>query len=317
MKNKRLLIALAVSFSVMQQAASTFAQQAGATAAATQTQAATPEMRKEANTFYTNQDWANAAKAYEAITKLEPQNAGAWGRLGGALLSLGKYDRAVEALKHSVEISAQSTTMYNLAASYARLNDKAKAFEWLDKAMQAGFSNPQLLGTDEDLASIRGEAHFKELISRATANAKPCSVQPLNRQFDFWVGEWNVQSTQGGQPVGTSSVQLILGDCVVFENWTGAGGGDGKSFNFYNSQKGKWQQTWVDSVGGVIEFTGEFKDGEMRYTAETVAPNGAKTLHHLTFSSLPQGRVRQFWESSTDGGKTWTVAFDGTYVKKQ
>jgi hypothetical protein len=316
MKHKRLLIALLASFFVMQQAASTLAQQVGAATAATQAQAATPEMKSEANNFYTHQDWANAAKAYEAITKLEPQNAGAWGRLGGALLSLGKYDRAVEALKHSVEINPQSNTMYNLAASYARLNDKEKAFEWLDKAMQAGFSNPLLMGTDEDLASIRGEARFKALVSKATANYKPCSVQPLNRQFDFWVGEWNVQSTQGGQPVGKSSVQLILGDCVVFENWSGAGGGEGKSFNFYNAQKGKWQQTWVDSVGGVIEFTGEFKDGKMLYTAETVAQNGDKTLHRLTFFNLPQGQVRQFWESSTDGGKTWTVAFDGTYVRK-
>jgi hypothetical protein len=26
--------------------------------------------------------------------------------------------------------------------------------------------------------------------------------------------------------------------------------------------------------------------------------------------------VRQVWESSTDGGKTWTVAFDGTYTAR-
>jgi hypothetical protein len=318
MKNKRLTLALATSLFLMQQAAQTCAQQAGVAPSAgttAQTQAASPEMKSEANKFYQQQDWANAAKVYESITKLEPANAGAWGRLGGSLLSLGKYDRAVEALKRSVEINAQPTTMYNLAAAYARLNDKEKAFEWLDKAVQAGFSNLPLMTTDEDLASLRGAARFKDLISKATANARPCSVQPLNRQFDFWVGEWNVLSTQGGQQVGTSSVQLILGDCVVFENWHGVGGGEGKSFNFYNAQKGKWQQTWVDAVGGVIEFTGEYKDGKMLYTAETVAQN-IKTLHRLTFFNLPEKRVRQFWESSTDGGKTWTVAFDGTYVRK-
>ncbi len=27
-------------------------------------------------------------------------------------------------------------------------------------------------------------------------------------------------------------------------------------------------------------------------------------------------RVRQLWEVSADGGKTWEVAFDGTYVRK-
>jgi len=28
------------------------------------------------------------------------------------------------------------------------------------------------------------------------------------------------------------------------------------------------------------------------------------------------GRVRQLWESSRDAGKTWTVVFDGTYVRR-
>jgi hypothetical protein len=29
------------------------------------------------------------------------------------------------------------------------------------------------------------------------------------------------------------------------------------------------------------------------------------------------GRVRQLWDSSADGGKTWKVEFDGTYAKKK
>jgi tetratricopeptide (TPR) repeat protein len=301
MKNMRLVL-LMISILVMQQAA--------------QAQAATPEMKSEANGFYQHQDWANAAKAYESITKLEPQNAAAWNRLGASLLSLGKYDRAVETLKRALEINPrQLNTMYNLAGAYARLNDKEKAYDWLDKAVQAGFGQPQLMTTDDDLLSLRNEARFKDLVSKAQANATPCAAQAVNRQFDFWVGEWNVESTQGGQQIGTSSVQLILGSCVVFENWTGAGGVSGKSFNVYNAQKGKWQQTWVDDHGSVLELTGEYKDGKMMYTGESVAQN-TRTLHRLTFFDLPNKRVRQFWEISTDGGKTWTVSFDGTYVRK-
>lgn len=26
-------------------------------------------------------------------------------------------------------------------------------------------------------------------------------------------------------------------------------------------------------------------------------------------------KVRQFWQTSSDGGKTWQVAFDGVYAK--
>lgn len=51
---------------------------------------------------------------------------------------------------------------------------------------------------------------------------KPCTTRPEYRQFDFWIGEWDVQA--GGNQAGTNSVQLILGDCVIFENWIGAAG---------------------------------------------------------------------------------------------
>jgi hypothetical protein len=91
---------------------------------------------------------------------------------------------------------------------------------------------------------------------------------------------------------------------------------NGKSFNVYNAAKGKWQQTWVDDRGVVLELTGEFKDNAMRLAGEVVR-NGQKILHKLTFFPLEGGRVRQLWESSQDDGKTWNTVFDGLYVKKK
>ena len=142
---------------------------------------------------------------------------------------------------------------------------------------------------------------------------KPCSM-PEHRQFDFWLGDWDV--TVAGQAAGTNSIQLILGDCVLLENWTGSKGGNGKSFNLFNSAKGKWQQTWVDSGGNVLELYGEFKNGMMQLTGENVA-NGKKMLQRITWHPLDKDRVRQHWEQSQDDGKTWTTAFDGLYVRKK
>ena len=34
----------------------------------------------------------------------------------------------------------------------------------------------------------------------------------------------------------------------------------------------------------------------------------------LTFAPLADGRVHQLWKQSQDDGRSWTVAFDGTYV---
>jgi ketosteroid isomerase-like protein len=144
---------------------------------------------------------------------------------------------------------------------------------------------------------------------------KPCAARPEYRQFDFWIGEWDVQA--GGQQAGTSSVQLILDQCVIFENWTGVRGGMGKSFNIYNAAAGKWQQTWVDSMGNVSELYGEFKDGAMRLVGEKPDPKGGKIITKLSFIPLEGGRVRQLWESSQDGGKTWYAMFDGLYTRRR
>jgi len=36
----------------------------------------------------------------------------------------------------------------------------------------------------------------------------------------------------------------------------------------------------------------------------------------ITWSREPDGRVRQLWESSKDGGRSWTTVFDGLYVRQ-
>ena len=95
---------------------------------------------------------------------------------------------------------------------------------------------PGPIAGDPDLASLAGEPRFQKLVAASQLAAEPCKdaqANPQYRQLDFWVGEWDVFS--GKQKVGESSVQLILKDCVVFENWHGLQGGDGKSLNKYNN----------------------------------------------------------------------------------
>jgi hypothetical protein len=39
-------------------------------------------------------------------------------------------------------------------------------------------------------------------------------------------------------------------------------------------------------------------------------------VQRITWSKNADATVRQVWDSSTDGGKTWTVAFDGVYTRQ-
>jgi hypothetical protein len=145
---------------------------------------------------------------------------------------------------------------------------------------------------------------------------KRCLQGPQYRQLDFWVGEWAVLNRKG-QHVGNSSVRLILDKCVVFENWTGDRGLTGKSFNLFNRQTGKWDQIWVSSAGNLTKYSGEFKDGAMRYTADDRDEQGHPVLLRLTFFPVSADEVRQLGEASADGGKTWKTQYDLYYHRKK
>ncbi len=95
---------------------------------------------QEADTLFQARKWADAARLYEAVTKAEAANGRAWYRLGVSLHNLSRYAQAVDAYQKALAINNKNLlAMYNLASSYARLNDKEKAFEWLNKAFNAGY----------------------------------------------------------------------------------------------------------------------------------------------------------------------------------
>jgi hypothetical protein len=143
-----------------------------------------------------------------------------------------------------------------------------------------------------------------------------CEEKPAVRQFDFWVGEWDVRVTGSQQVAGTNSVQLVNGSCTILENWTGARGGVGKSINFYNPATSKWHQTWVDNVGGVMFFVGGFEGNAMKFEGEHIKPDGTTSKIRLTFLKLAPDTVRQIGESTADG-QNWTTSYDLTYIRRK
>jgi tetratricopeptide (TPR) repeat protein len=268
-----------------------------------------------ADAYFAKQDWPNAEKGYAVIVAAEPGNGKAWYRLGVSRQSQGEFKEAVDAYLKAEAIGHNPVVMFNLATAYARLGDKENALGWLEKAVGAGFSQVQQAKNDPDLDSLRGEPRFKALLEKMEGLAHPCETSPQARQFDFWVGSWEVR-TPDGQRAGTNQIQRILAGCALLENWKGAKGGTGKSLNTFNQYTGKWQQTWVDDAGDITEFVdGEYKDQVMRFRAETKSADGKVLLRHLSFFNLGADKVRQFSEQSTDGGKTWSTEYDLTYTR--
>lgn len=278
--------------------------------------AVTAEMRAEANKYYQASDWEKAAAAYEKIVAQEPANPNAKYRLGIIQLNLDRTAAARVNLAAAFAASPNAVYALALARAYARSGDKPKTFETIEASKKIGGIAPETLNAEKDFAAWKDDPEFKDLVRRSDLAVNPCKASAEFRQFDFWIGEWDVRSTQGGVPSGTSSVQLILGQCIIFENWAGGSGTNGKSFNIYDTNDKKWHQTWVDDKGTFTHYIGGLEGEKMVVVADTVI-GGKATLAKMTFSKLPNGEVRQHGENSTDGGKTWTTSFDLTYARKK
>jgi hypothetical protein len=63
------------------------------------------------------------------------------------------------------EVTAQEL-VYNVACGFALAGQKEKALDWLERAVQAGFSERQLMETDSDLESLRGLERFQKLLEK-------------------------------------------------------------------------------------------------------------------------------------------------------
>lgn len=146
---------------------------------------------------------------------------------------------------------------------------------------------------------------------------KACAA-PVHRQFDFWIGRWDVFLPNGNK-AGENVIESIADGCALLESWTGRGGVTGKSLNVHDARDGRWHQTWVDSSGGRLELAGTFGDGRMvlASTVGEIGKPGDRSVQRITWTPNPDGSVRQLWESSDDGGATYRVAFDGRYVKRK
>jgi len=143
------------------------------------------------------------------------------------------------------------------------------------------------------------------------SQAGPCGA-PENRQFDFWLGDWQVHKPDGSF-AGMNRITLEYSGCVVHEHYATGRGYSGESLNTYDAAKKVWHQTWVDDSGLLLILEGHW-DGKNMVLEGIGGVDGALTKQRITWSPSPDGSVRQLWESAVSKG-AWTVVFDGRYTK--
>lgn len=155
------------------------------------------------------------------------------------------------------------------------------------------------------------------LIAAAFAQTPPPACESeQHRQFDFWLGEWDVDGGQDGKtPVGKSTISKVAKGCALHENWRSTQGGNGQSLNAYDAASGQWNQFWIGADGVILRLAGGLQGGAMVLQGSLPMPAGKTQLQRITWTPLPDGRVSQRWDVSDDAGTTWQVSFLGFYRK--
>ncbi|HET6462365.1 MAG TPA: hypothetical protein VFH33_01070 [Candidatus Krumholzibacteria bacterium] len=137
-------------------------------------------------------------------------------------------------------------------------------------------------------------------------------MPPETSQFDFWLGNWDAMS--GDQPQGVNRISKRW-DRVVVEEFKGKNL-EGHSVSVYDTNTKLWKQTWVDSQGAYLDFTGGFADGKMTLSRSFV--KDGKTIHQrMVWYDITPDAFNWNWERSDDAGKTWTVNWNIRYTRQK
>jgi hypothetical protein len=251
------------------------------------------------------------------LAAADPTDAQGWFKLGIERHDAGDYRGALAAYTKAEELKfGQPFPLWGRQArAHAKLNEADAAFALLKKLADNGFAQADLVNGENDYIPIRLDKRYAETIAAMRKNAHTCN-SPEFRQFDYWLGEWDVEAN--GQKIARSSIQLILDECVIFENYEAFRGYAGKSFSVFEKSAGAWQQCYVDTGGGYHRWTDGHPDanGAMTFRWDYTL-NGQKTLNKMTYVKEGPDKVRQILEASTDDGKTWAQTYNGLYTRRK
>jgi uncharacterized protein (TIGR02246 family) len=140
------------------------------------------------------------------------------------------------------------------------------------------------------------------------AQAQECRQLPRMHALDFWIGRWDV--LQGGQIVGTNTIESTLNGCAILEHWRDLEGGEGTSLFYYDQSADLWKQVWITDHALSLGGTKEKIEQKELTSSSRIRFQG---IDRTTLTREADGKVRQLIERPVDGGKSWRKTFDAIY----
>ncbi len=151
---------------------------------------------------------------------------------------------------------------------------------------------------------------------RPPLRSKACAA-PEHRQFDFWIGEWEVSHSDGALPATTASSRSSAAACSR-RSWTRRQGWLAAPATMPTTGRGArgtrpgWTTAaWCSGSMAPSPTAGWCSAGETRDTS------GAPVLNRITWQETGPGRSGSSGRRPEDGGGTWTRGLRWTYRKRR
>jgi len=274
--------------------------------------------------------FAEAAELLELITAANPNDGAAWYNYGYALHNSGDVERAHDAHARAETFDAYRVSAgYNHACVHAVKDEIDDAFIVLGNCVDAGFSDAELMRTDPELANLRDDPRYTELLARVTKASVAKAAEepdwtlytlesiPAEHRFDFTIGDWDLFTEgEGNEPVQRHVVERIFdGSGVQRDIFDPEGELRAKSIFVYAPQTKVWKQFFTDSEGRTAVLRGGLEGDEMimRQIMRNEEPDASA---RIVYSRVDTKTFESRFEETTDGGVTWTTTATTRYVAR-
>jgi len=150
----------------------------------------------------------------------------------------------------------------------------------------------------------------------AQAQSVACADDPIYRQQDFALGDWDVY--HGDKKTAEVRLEPVLAGCAIRETWTSLSGkGNGLGLFTYSHVLKAWSYAWASDAGAATVFTGAASGANgMIYLTERPIDGGGTRIRHWTLAEQADHSILELSVGSDDGGKTWTSEYELVWKKR-
>lgn len=235
---------------------------------------------------------------------------------GGSGRSLSRYDQRT-GLWHQDYVDPTGFTLRlfgGLVGGEMQMQDSVRAIPNGPALLSKFTWTPNADGTVRQLwdFSFDGGANFivnfDGLYNRDSAYVPPspplasvCLTGSALRAADGFLGTWRVATTAGAT-LGTSTLALSTGDCLIEETFRGRNGYALRSFLYYDQYIGTWYRAQVDNRADGFRLGGQFQGATLGLTGAIAAGGGRTIPIRVRWTPESGDTLTQRWEMQNPAG---------------